>query len=563
MKNFRDRIRNWVYFTPSITVLILTLVIYGCKKLDRVKNEGTAGKTRVYLNVISDSFEDLTSYRKMEKDLEQKADFKIDEDYYGSAVLKPIFSYEEDDAPEREFKIVNNFIEPIKYKVIVFDKLDNFVEEKEFIWGADSKAEYLMLDAGETYSFVVYAVNKAFSLPDLIFSSPTSKTLNSAQVKVKDSNGVKDFMYFKKYGVRLTENSVYLNIELKHLLSELTVIVDASRTKEKISEFNANFNSHRSIANVNLIDGAIIPSENTSKSKVTFAKLDQTIITSNPIFVNNQLDKGPFTIDKIRLGSLTRTHIVPFIKNPEILPGFKYELKLTVYPKDKYVVVSNEQGVMIKGRIWMNENLGHAVSRNYNLARLGRYYQWGGLHSVAEGIFTSVNANWLANNNPSNTVWNAGTEEKPIKAPNDPCPEGFRIPTVKEYKELFASTIERNMGTFQYADDINHFDSYRILTSKISDPIKLYFPLQGSIGYKDAQVFNKDNALKKVKYRGVQAEYWTSTTTANNQHETILYTAHMAAGINEIKSLSAFYVDGRLVSPKIIAHPIRCIDNMR
>ncbi|MFZ4861556.1 fimbrillin family protein [Sphingobacterium sp. Mn56C] len=490
---------------------------------------------------------------------EQTASFKIDEEYYGHAVLKPVFSSTEKGEQDKKNHIIGNFNKTIKYKVAVFDKLGNLVHEKDGIAGEDAKNDYLMLETGETYSFVVYAVGSAASLPDLTFTSSANKTINTAEVR--DVNVEDDFMFFRKDGVNLSESSNSLNIELKHLLSALTVVVDTRRTKEKISGLMSTFNTFTSMATIHVKDGSILPSGNTSKSSVTFPKVDNTLITSKPMFITTKANKVAYTINKIVLGSSTKTNIVPFSKNPEILPGFKYELKLTIFPKDKYVIIFNEQGVMINGRTWMYENLGHAVSGNSDLASLGCYYQWGRLNPVADGIFTGVNGNWLENNRQTNAAWNSGTEERPKKTKNDPCPKGFRIPTAQEYMELFASTIERNKGTCRNADDINDFNSYRVFTSKISSPIELFFPLQGSIGYPDAQVIKKDNNDKKVKARGVVGDYWTSTTSVNNKNETILFTAHMESGKNEIKGLSAWSFNDRMVSPKNIAHAIRCIDD--
>ena len=65
--------------------------------------------------------------------------------------------------------------------------------------------------------------------------------------------------------------------------------------------------------------------------------------------------------------------------------------------------------------------------------------------SLAEGqsqsnkdvFFTSTsefNYDWLYPQDSK--LWNSGTEENPVKTDNDPCPEGWRVPTYNELKEL-------------------------------------------------------------------------------------------------------------------------------
>ena len=95
-------------------------------------------------------------------------------------------------------------------------------------------------------------------------------------------------------------------------------------------------------------------------------------------------------------------------------------------------------------------------------------------------------------------LWNSGTEENPVKTDNDPCPDGWRVPTYKELEELSANYSEWTeddkgqsgywfSGASTYADDVP----------------QIFLP---TAGYRN---YNKDG----VTYaRGRYGYYWSSST---------------------------------------------------
>ena len=90
----------------------------------------------------------------------------------------------------------------------------------------------------------------------------------------------------------------------------------------------------------------------------------------------------------------------------------------------------------------MDRNLGAsqvATAVNDELS-FGDYYQWGNANPA--GTKTSTNGVWDTDGgNASNLSWNGGTEAaqddpswNATKGSQDPCPTGFRVPTVSEWR---------------------------------------------------------------------------------------------------------------------------------
>ena len=99
------------------------------------------------------------------------------------------------------------------------------------------------------------------------------------------------------------------------------------------------------------------------------------------------------------------------------------------------------------------------------------------------------NYDWVYQQN--GRLWNAGTENNPVKTEYDPCPEGWRVPTSSEYKEL--------LGFNFFRDIINGSLGYRFYDYSCSS----YFDLiaAGNLDRRDGMSYN----------RGSHGCYWTSS----------------------------------------------------
>ena len=184
--------------------------------------------------------------------------------------------------------------------------------------------------------------------------------------------------------------------------------------------------------------------------------------------------------------------------------------------------INHGPGVEIDGVIWAPVNCGyHATDFKY-----GKLYQWGrkygqgyygeifdidgqlagvyydetvpeikkgpvseyeGQHPNNKNIFYKSYSDWLDVGN--NRLWNSGTESNPKKTSYDPCPEGWRVPTVSEIKKIGGA--EKGINT---SNQIGFFHGNE-------DETQIFFPAAG----------NRSGTTSDAEYRGNRARYWSSS----------------------------------------------------
>ena len=108
-----------------------------------------------------------------------------------------------------------------------------------------------------------------------------------------------------------------------------------------------------------------------------------------------------------------------------------------------------------------------------------------------------------------NKVWNTGTEEAPIKNKIlDPCPEGYRVPTVTEMRGVATNNNRSRVGSWtrsntNYSAAVKYGPSASVTT--------LMIPAAGSVQ-------NFDGSQDASAGRGVAAYIWTSTARDYNYY---------------------------------------------
>jgi len=179
---------------------------------------------------------------------------------------------------------------------------------------------------------------------------------------------------------------------------------------------------------------------------------------------------------------------------------------------DHYLVHKKIPAAQIDGMIWMRHNLGVDTKLEPNPKKIdakwhGNYYQWG--QKTPSGNGEANNATFFnPSNNPPNNTWNAGTEEKPIKTSSDPCPDGYRIPTVLEFERLIKATKAVNLGTYNSLN--SNFGAAKLFVSKSDNQIYLTFPIQGFLRVNHQEVNESPYTDLGVMSRGYVSYYFSS-----------------------------------------------------
>ena len=175
--------------------------------------------------------------------------------------------------------------------------------------------------------------------------------------------------------------------------------------------------------------------------------------------------------------------------------------------------INHGQGVKIGETVWAPVNCGYHATDFPG----GKYYQWGrkygqvqseyflGFVSITEGnskhnqnVFYEGTAqndgDWLTPHN--NYLWNAGTENNPVKTKYDPCPSGWRVPTSSE---LFALKANRSKWTQHDGHDGYWFSGGNVYSAAVN---QIFLP---AMGYKFSSAY--------IENKYTVGYYWSSEPT--------------------------------------------------
>jgi uncharacterized protein (TIGR02145 family) len=180
--------------------------------------------------------------------------------------------------------------------------------------------------------------------------------------------------------------------------------------------------------------------------------------------------------------------------------------------------VNHGKGTAIGMAIWAPVNCGyHKDDYKY-----GKLYQWGrkygqgydgdattptieeggisaitGQHKSKSNVFftstSEFNYDWLYPQDSK--LWNSGTDSNPVKTENDPCPEGWRVPTYAELDEL-----NNNYSSWTTDDNGRSGRWFSGPNSYTASVPQVFFPAAGGRGSYDGTADD----------RGSDGSYWSS-----------------------------------------------------
>lgn len=228
-----------------------------------------------------------------------------------------------DNAAKAATQTVNSTLTPgVKYRIMVYNNAGSHQGNFDYIYGSEPTTGGIQLNAGETYTFVVYSVNSSTDLPNV----SNQGSLSTASL----NNISSDLMFFKK-SVKLTHGDNNLNAVLVHQFSQITTTIemDDSMTGSIEAISNARFSPTKASGSLKFSDQSLSFPNQNGQTNVTFPTITPGMrsISSNPTFlISNSVTDAMFTFGSITLDAETQTGIQ--VKNVKITPGHKYNLVL-------------------------------------------------------------------------------------------------------------------------------------------------------------------------------------------------------------------------------------------
>ncbi len=199
--------------------------------------------------------------------------------------------------------------------------------------------------------------------------------------------------------------------------------------------------------------------------------------------------------------------------------------------------VNHGKGTAIGMAIWAPVNCGY----HKDDFKYGKLYQWGrkygqgydgdattptieeggisaitGQHKSKSNVFftstSELNYDWLYPQDSK--LWNSGTDSNPVKTENDPCPEGWRVPTSAELVEL-----NNNYSSWTTDDNGRSGRWFSGPNSYTASVPQVFFP---AAGYRDYY------GGADASGRGGYGRYWSSRPYRDTAYGLRLNSSHIS-----------------------------------
>ncbi|KUY20559.1 hypothetical protein BAZ12_11405 [Elizabethkingia miricola] len=377
----------------------------------------------------------------------------------------------------------------------------------------------LTLTHNQPYTLVVYS-NGTPTLPP--HSSNIAYTYDTNYTDLQ-----KDFMYRK-----------YINYVPNGGLGTNNIVI---RLQHKTTQIVANLNFADNITSINspaigtnYLDGTINLNNNsistegyvangTKTGTVPLTIATQTLHTAiaTPVKINGASGAAGATITGSFTAQINSTDFnnVPVSRNINapflIKPGYKTTLN----------IVQGRCGANIDGvnRYFMCHNLGADYTVNpFDTGKIssitGAKYVWGAdTESLSQADDQVSNGTGFPG--PSVSVLSPGATSgawTATRGPKDPCPSGYRVPTIAELKALMnqSNNTQTKISTISGAFPPGTFANAFLLTSTIDSNFKMTVPLAGA-RIITTNTPTSGQAQQNVT-RGISGSYWSSEISGFN-----------------------------------------------
>ncbi len=267
----------------------------------------------------------------------------------------------------------------------------------------------------------------------------------------------------------------------------------------------------------------IVVPETADDKTLTWSSDAPAVATVDQSGVVTAVSDGTATITAVAVGGASKSCTVNVISVPTSVATADYV--------DEYGI-NHGKGIAIGGTVWAPVNCGYKAAtvedgvttdKGYPY---GKLYQWGrkygqgysadydsepltypapvsaivGQNKSMQEYFFVGQSNWIET--PDDKLWNIGTEESPVKTDNDPCPDGWRVPT---YSELYALRTDHSDWTSKDNQEGYYFSGVAPIydTSPLGeDKPQVFFPATGFRDYGGG-----------AGGRGGGGQYWSSKSS--------------------------------------------------
>lgn len=326
------------------------LLAYACKKDKQVQG----GAALVNIKSVEVSYTEASSNNNSANAKsvlpglsEQVKEVTFNQDYNLIVSLKPKTQELKAQGSTRGSSVINPMEQGVRYRVLVFNTDNSYVDQKEFIVGQEASTTGFELEPG-TYRFVAYSFNNSTAIPEVAQSPLDGLSLSNIPTS--------SALLYMNREVTVQGGENLLGLVLKHRFSKITLTMEAASELGTISALKASITAEPTV-NMALKDGALTHPNTPSPLMFNFPTLNLATVTSTSTLISNaETAQLELKILEIGLnGGPIRTDLAN-ITDLVIRPGVQYQLRLSL----------QSTGISVGGKIWAKGNLAYVNGIYFN-----------------------------------------------------------------------------------------------------------------------------------------------------------------------------------------------------